>query len=217
MWHLVLSLFFAANTTDPKSVGPDRHATPDPVHVAAHADRRRPQPLRPGDQMRVMVQHHVDFPVPTSAQRVTRLACDADLVVLGRVIAAKSFITAARDLIFTDYEVAVLEPFKGEHAESMKPITVTIPGGEVLLDGKTTSIVRNDPPALAVGSEYVFFLERPLSSGARRLATADGILRRSADSSLVPQGLWLAGDASFGDATGVADLASASVGAICAR
>src|SRR5215510_7835226 len=93
------------------------------------------------------------------------LARRSDVVILGRVANKNSQVTEDDGFLFTDYDVAVEEVLKDNAATSasLSPgatITVTWPGGAVLLDGViVTAIDQNVLPLPTNNHDVVLFLK----------------------------------------------------------
>ncbi len=95
---------------------------------------------------------------------VDHLVASNEAVVLGRVVDAQAYWNAEGSFILSDVKVQVLDVLKGIVADN--EITITLMGGNV--GDLTTLIVAG--PDMAVGSEYVLFLNRedlPGASGVR--------------------------------------------------
>jgi hypothetical protein len=106
-----------------------------------------------------------------------KLADQSDAVIRGKVISKTSQVTEDGGFIFTDYDVSVSEVVKNN---SIAPfgggatITVTHPGGKVLIDG--IIIKAEDQAALPLpdNHEVVLFLKYIAQTGAYQLTNAIG-------------------------------------------
>jgi len=107
---------------------------------------------------------------PASASTFARLGLD-DLVdqnktiVVGEVMAARSYWNEARTFILTDFRLAVSEVLKG--AVGTREVTITVPGGKV---GDLTSVIVGGAD-LTPGKPYVLFLDRKDLLGTRGVLT----------------------------------------------
>lgn len=106
------------------------------------------------------------------------LARQSDAVIRGRVTNKVSQITEDEGFIFTDYDVAVTEVLKDNVAapvETGATITVTRPGGKVLLDGVILK-ARDDcfEPLPANNREVVLFLQFVKESGTYKATRNSG-------------------------------------------
>jgi hypothetical protein len=100
-----------------------------------------------------------DAPFSTPAGEVNRITCSADVVVVGVVKNKASQLTEDQSFLFTDYGFEVQEVLKG--TVSLDPnneITVTRPGGEIVVDSKTVRALDESFQPMTVGSKYVLFL-----------------------------------------------------------
>ena len=106
-----------------------------------------------------------------SGEMVRDLAARADAVVLGLVTDKVSQLTEDGDFIFTDYQLTVEQVLKNNEAGGLRPqsiITVTRPGGKVLLDGQVIEIRDRSFKSFALGGRYLLFLKRVPTTGAYR-------------------------------------------------
>jgi hypothetical protein len=90
-------------------------------------------------------------------------AVDAsDAVVIATVTGKESHLTENEKYVFTDYEVSVKEVIKDNadsHIAAPETLTVSRPGGKVLLDGHLITVVDEGVKPLSVGDEYLLFLK----------------------------------------------------------
>lgn len=108
---------------------------------------------------------------------VTEMAEKADAVVMVTFVSKSSQITTNGTYIFTDYELRIEEALKDARTGTLKPettITVTRPGGKVLLYGKLASILLLSTKPLLPGRRYLLFLSYLPSTGAYREAHPNG-------------------------------------------
>ena len=107
---------------------------------------------------------------------VTELAEKADAVVIVTYVSKSSQITANGTYVFTDYELCIEEAFKDGRTGTLKPettITVTRPGGKVLLFGKIASFTSSAFNPLQPGRRYLLFLSYLPATGAYRAVNAN--------------------------------------------
>lgn len=81
------------------------------------------------------------------------LVAENETIVVGKVVATRSYWNPTRTFILTDAQVSVSQTLKGQAADE---ITVTLPGGNV---GELTSVLVGGA-ALVPGRRYVLFLDR---------------------------------------------------------
>ncbi len=99
---------------------------------------------------------------PTFSERITKLTCEADAVVVGEVSSKSSQLTEDQDFIFTDYELKVEEVIKNNASDQMTPrgeITVTGPGGKIQINNRIVEAIDLSFPPLIVGERYLLFLK----------------------------------------------------------
>jgi hypothetical protein len=97
---------------------------------------------------------------PTSA--LDSIIDNADAIVMGVVSDKSSQLNEGRTFIFTDYELAVEEVLKSFPDAPIEPnglITVTHPGGKILLNGKKVTAVDRTFKPLEKGKRYLLFLK----------------------------------------------------------
>lgn len=111
------------------------------------------------------VNLHAPLPVlsPDSKQTstVTELAEKADAVVIANVISKSAQITTSGTFVFTDYQLNVEEVLRAD-SDKLKPqtsITVTRPGGKVLLEGQVITFKVESFKPLMPGHRYLLFLK----------------------------------------------------------
>lgn len=86
----------------------------------------------------------------------------SDAVVIATVTAKQSQLTTDEKYVFTDYEVTVKEVLKdntASHVSASDTLTVTRPGGKVLLGDRLITVVDEGVKPLKVGDEYLLFLK----------------------------------------------------------
>lgn len=101
-------------------------------------------------------------PIETTSDILRRASCDADAVVVAVVKAKSPQLTEDESFIFTDYEVTVEQILKDNESATIVPgsiITMTRPGGTILLNNKTARAVDESFPPLRLRQRYVLFLQ----------------------------------------------------------
>jgi hypothetical protein len=94
---------------------------------------------------------------------------DSDAVVIATVTSKESQLTENERYVFTDYEVSVKEVLKDNADSHISPsdmLTVSRPGGKVLLNGHVITVVDEGVKPLSVGGEYLLFLKFIPKTGA---------------------------------------------------
>ena len=107
---------------------------------------------------------------------VVELSQKADAVVIVTFVSKSSQITANGTNIFTDYELRIEEALKDGRTGTLKPettITVTRPGGKVLLFGKIAHFELLSFKPLQPGRRYLLFLSYLPATGAYRAVDAN--------------------------------------------
>lgn len=107
---------------------------------------------------------------------VTELVEKADAIVTASFVSKSSQITATGTYVFTDYELRIEEVLKDAVASRLKPeanITVTRPGGKVLLFGATASFTDFAFKPLMPGRRYLLFLSYLPSTNAYRAVNSE--------------------------------------------
>jgi hypothetical protein len=120
----------------------------------------------------------------TAKEYFKPLVRDSDIVIRGTVTKKASQFTESEKFIFTDYEILITEVMKGDRREVIagKTITVTRPGGKVLLDGiLVTASVSSFKPLPVNGREVVLLLQKISESGAYKATHYDGSIEIEGD------------------------------------
>ena len=107
---------------------------------------------------------------------VVELSEKADAVVIVTFVSKSSQITTNGTYVFTDYELRIEEALKDSRTGTLKPettITVTRPGGKVLLFGKIASFSSSAFKPLEPGRRYLLFLSYLPSTGAYQAVDAN--------------------------------------------
>lgn len=107
---------------------------------------------------------------------VNELAEKADAIVIVAFVSKSSQITTNGNYVFTDYELHIEEALKDSRTGMLKPettITVTRPGGKVLLFGQIASFKPGAFKPLQPGRRYLLFLRHLPSTGAYQAVDAN--------------------------------------------
>jgi|SRR5262245_6918458 len=107
-------------------------------------------------------------PPPTFSERITKLTCDSDAIVVGEVKSKSSQLTEDQDFIFTDYELNVEEVIKNNAPDPVTPsteITVSTPGGKIQLNNRIVEATDLSLPPLVIGERYLLFLKSTSIAG----------------------------------------------------
>jgi len=108
---------------------------------------------------------------------LTELACGADAIVIGIVKDRSSQLTESGTFIFTDYELTVEEVLKDNtsgHIEPTTSLTVTRPGGRILLEGHVISAIDKSAKPFEIGGRYILFLQYLPTTGSYRTPGING-------------------------------------------
>jgi hypothetical protein len=128
-----------------------------------------------------------------------QLAGESEVILEGMVQSKSSQLTNDEAYIFTDYEVQITEVIKSSSAGAPNPgarITITRPGGRVILNGKFVKAMASEYGLLPVGSmEVLFFLKYVPETGAYRDVQHDSIFEARDGfyyplTNLIPEGLF---------------------------
>lgn len=96
---------------------------------------------------------------PSTSDILRHAVCNANAVVRGVVKDMSSQLTEGESFVFTDYEITVKEVLKNNEASPIgNGITVTRPGGIILLNGKRVRAIDESFQPLKVDREYILFL-----------------------------------------------------------
>jgi hypothetical protein len=126
---------------------------------------------QPGD-VTVVNTPPVAFDFKNRPPFLTAIVCDADVVVVGVIKGrSQSQLTEDESFVFTDYEAAVEEVIKDNPAAPLHPgsaITISRPGGEITLNGKSVRALDESFRPFEMNQRYVFFLRFIPSTGGYR-------------------------------------------------
>jgi hypothetical protein len=145
------------------------------------------QPYETGNKIRdVLIDRQSEFVISTSAcpflsveplpDLINELAQKSDAIVIAEFVSKTSQITTSGTYIFTDYELRVTETFKTPRNQTLPPettITITRPGGKVLLFGQIAQFRSSAFKPLLPGRRYLLFLTYLPSTGAYRAVSSD--------------------------------------------
>lgn len=93
---------------------------------------------------------------------VDRITANADAVVVGTINGGVPHLTEAEDFIFTDYDFSVSEVIKDNPTSPIQAgatLTVSRPGGQLVVSGRTVKAVDEFFPPFTAGNEYMLFLK----------------------------------------------------------
>lgn len=103
---------------------------------------------------------------------LTAITCDADAVVIGVIKdRSQSQLTEDESFIFTDYGMVIEEIIKDNSAAPLQlssVITVSRPGGEIKLNGKSVHAIDESFKPFEVNQQYALFLRFVPSTGGYR-------------------------------------------------
>lgn len=131
-----------------------------------------------------------DSPIATRSDALKHDVCIADAIITGTVKEKSSQLTENEEFIFTDYQLTVGDVVKQNTSSTIligSDITVTGPGGRILLQGKRIRAIDSVLPPLKVGQRYLIFLKyipttdsyREIESGATFRVDGHGITKDS--------------------------------------
>ena len=113
------------------------------------------------------------------------LLCGSSAVVVGTAVSKESKLDSDGSWIITDYAIHVEKIFKNDNAAAIRRggnVTITVPGGQISIDGKIATAKDNDYAFLNSADLYILFLERTPSggyitqTGSGYISAADGSL-----------------------------------------
>jgi hypothetical protein len=133
--------------------------------LARDQARRNPgvpleQPAPPGDYR------------PKTIEELTK---EADLVVLAKLSRLRSYLSASADRVLTDYSIVESRVIAGQlpvlttqKPGTELPLTLTVFGGEINVDGVVVRGTDNNRDAISDSGQYVLFLRKSRQPGAGR-------------------------------------------------
>ncbi|HEX5216325.1 MAG TPA: hypothetical protein VFV98_12745 [Vicinamibacterales bacterium] len=132
------------------------------------------------DQLTSAGMHYdsvIEEATASAATLLGQAACRSSIAVRGRVLSEQSFPIEDGTFLFTDYDVAVLAVYRAPSAlSSVAKITVTQPGGAMIIEGVTVRASINVYPPLSVGAEYVIL--GPLVDGSGAVVNEQFLTRQ---------------------------------------
>jgi hypothetical protein len=105
------------------------------------------------------------------------LAAKADAVIIGNVTDKESQLTEDGTFVFTDYAMKVEEVLMDNskaHIELQRSLTVTGPGGKIVLNGRRVSVTDRSFKPMTTGGRYLFFLKYVADTGAYQAVSENG-------------------------------------------
>jgi hypothetical protein len=100
------------------------------------------------------------------------LSTESDVVVQGKLVLIKSYLGGLEDRVLSDYRlvapVVVAEAFSNDPSQTPKlgaPLTITVWGGNVEIDGVQLSATDNNREPIVPGQDYLLFLRRSRQQG----------------------------------------------------
>ncbi len=137
-------------------------------HGKIFSDNARKKLSSLPDGTKIITPAEQDLPMPGDpdfAQRkqvlVSDMACNADLVIVGKPVRKTTQLTESGDYVFTDYEIVAEDVIR--NTSTAVPIgstvTITRPGGSVILSGKRYQIIHGSFGPLSEGKTYLLFLK----------------------------------------------------------
>lgn len=93
-------------------------------------------------------------------ESLVNLVLSSDAIVIGTVLSKTSQLTENEAFVFTDYVVTINEVLKTNAAtiHPQKVITVTRPGGKILMEGRIVNAIDRNFKPLAIGANVLLFL-----------------------------------------------------------
>ncbi len=100
--------------------------------------------------------------LPSRSAFFTKIACQADAVIVGKVVSQTAVMSPDESFIFTDAEVSATEVLRNSllsELHATQTITVTRPGGALTLNGKQVRVALNHFRDFSNGGQYLLFLK----------------------------------------------------------
>lgn len=188
---LVAGLIFSiSQATSQKESDSSQTPTPIQVNVMTSAQREHskvhnkyqtgrrldiPSPaIKAGSEEGVYVEAPLEIvsdnaPVITFNDFLKDLACKSDAIIIAGYKSHISQLTENREFIFTDYTMRVEEVFKSNpeiNITSGNEITVTRPGGSILIQGRTVRALDSSFRPITSRAQYLLFLKHIGKTGA---------------------------------------------------
>lgn len=100
--------------------------------------------------------------LPQRSALFSKLACQSDAVVVGKIIDQTGLLSPDETFIFTDADLSVVETLKdnpGSHIFPNQTIVVTREGGSLQFNGRKLAVKLNHFKDFSVGGQYLLFLK----------------------------------------------------------
>jgi hypothetical protein len=107
--------------------------------------------------------------MPPYHELLKQLTCQADAVLIGVISSKTSALTMDGTFVFTDYELNVEDALKNNRVAAVSrgtAVTITRPGGAILLNGRRIQVTDSAFMPLRAGGRYILFLKYLPTSGA---------------------------------------------------
>jgi hypothetical protein len=114
---------------------------------------------------------NVPLPHLSTDEVLTYLKCNANSVIIGRVISKSSNLIGTGTFVFTDYEVTIEDVLKDNSDSPLSVgsnITITRLGGTISLNGHIVRAIDETSAPLTIGNNYLFYLKYVPTTGAYR-------------------------------------------------
>jgi len=132
--------------------------------------------------------------LPTRLTALTKMACQSDAVIVGKVASQTAVLSPDESFIFTDAEVSATEILKNNslsELHALQTITVTRPGGGLVLNGKQVKVALRHFRDFSTGGQYLLFLKfLPTTQDYQALWNRSFELKDGMVLNLTPLGLW---------------------------
>ena len=159
--------------------------------------------------------------LPQRSVFFSKLACQSDAVVVGKIISQTGLLSPDETFIFTDAELSVVETLKdnvGSHISPNQTILVTRPGGSLQFNGRKLTVKLNHFRNFSVGGQYLQFLKfLPTTVDYEAFWDRTFELRDGLIFNLSAYALWEGQQSGKQDASAALADARAAVGAPCKK
>lgn len=145
----------------------------------------------------IFLRRSLPFPFSSGEQlrpdnRIERITCAADAIIVGTIKSSASQITAGENFLFTDYELVVQEVIKNNTSSAIdqeSDVSITRPGGAVLINNKRITAVDESFLPLRKGKRYLLFLRYlPETESFESIATGESYELNTSDLRLLKGG-----------------------------
>lgn len=100
-----------------------------------------------------------ELSIDGTTESLDKLVLSSDAIVIGTVLSKTSQLTENEAFVFTDYDVTINQALKTNATiHPQKVITVTRPGGKILLEGLIVNAIDRNFKPLAIGANVLLFL-----------------------------------------------------------